>query len=137
MSRVLYVILILLLSTPAWGASTETCPAVENGVWEAGNVVLLSNNALFDYKSTTWTCATYWHDNYWYLWRKVPYKIDWECIRWEEVFVSTRCKKQWEGYGRYLPKPKGYSHICDPKKKCVRWRGFREDGIVVWRKEDD
>lgn len=98
--------------------STASCPSVENGVWrEKYDVpektseyeweILPDTNG---YGGGMIHCSAH-RDPCFKCWRKVNYKIDWHCI-------DTRIM--------FLDEADDYCHIQI---------GFREDGLVIWRKK--
>jgi len=102
-------------------SSTSTCPTVENGVW-VGSFEPISHSQSAEYwiQVTTQNCHSYDYT----LIKKVPYEIEWECYKQETEYFDCStidilknekfCSRTW----------------------CSRWIGFREDGTVVWKKEE-
>lgn len=105
-------------------ASTETCPAVENGEWVQSYI---SPDATQEYSwaiiqstITLWNETCYIDKQYsskglYFLWRKIPYEIEWRCVEWDGESYS--------GYGKVIG-----------NMSCSREIGYRKDGIVIWRK---
>ena len=121
------LLLLALCSTavPAWSASTQSgstvtassilnstccvyystasCPATENGIWIWTGI---EPQKTVEYE---WAWIGRYFDEEqevgFYLWRKVPYKIDWVCM--EMTYQGPR--------------------------RCIRELGYREDGVVIWR----
>jgi len=115
MRSLIFLSVLVLVCGSAWGVDTSTssCPTVENGKWIHHIDSFYDNSELWYWHPTTWVHVNNYRE--YDLWRKVPYEIEWECYSYKPVLDF-------------------YGFLKDTV--CSRWIGFREDGIVVWKKEE-
>ena len=117
-------LLLIFMTGTAWGASTATCPSVENGAWiddTGSGHEELAQSQEYTWGLTTWTVTVETWENHkiidlrhYYLWCKVPYKIDWiGCPMVSYV-------------DHYTPSQGWVPSVMI---------GLREDGVVVWKKK--
>lgn len=109
----LAILFILAGCGTGWAASTETCPAVEGGEWISPRVSFHESRPIesLEYRFELSTYGVSLCQDQYFLWRKVPYKIEWKCQEYRGM-------------------------IWNEAAPCYREIGFREDGIVIWRHTD-
>ena len=153
-----FLFVFLFLPSLAFGASTETCSSVKDGEWLADDETV-PRTVEYGWELSTWTCKVLFYvppapkDKYpsggaginkiydeFNLWVKRFYKIDWHCVDYSSVtYLDPECHKRWEYYHEFhttlemrTPPP------CEDntEQHCLREVGYREDGMVIWRKPE-
>ena len=124
MKTKLILLVILLSAGRAWAfenhvssgpnimSSTETCPSVENGVWGNWREMSILKHEYKTVELSNWTCGVY------DLLIFTPWKIEWHCVEWGKIPVYINQAEEW----RLI-------------NSCLREEGYREDGMLVWRRK--
>lgn len=148
LSFLIALIVFLMITSLAHAASTETCPAVENGawIWVLDAEPKSTNEYKWELVTSTESQDTICNadGHLMFLWRKVDWKIEWKCADQSSVtYTDAECHGEWLGYYDSVRERNShgwavmiYAPSCKDvsEQHCVREIGYREDGICIWRK---